>query len=412
MAKIKATIKNSIYLTSAIVLNKLIFLIFIIFLGRKFGATVVGQYAYLFAVVGMFFFDLGYGGLVVRTIAKHRKKTALLIGNVLVFEIAVSVFRFAALLVFIFFAQNNAAFEKALIITMLTSLFSLLSAKIAYVFAAHQKFIFVLLQEFFGNITTLIIGVTLLSNWHSDVAIIAIALAFLAGEFVSFCLSSFFMLRYFPVPVFRHEKRTLRWIFKNGWPFSISSIFSNINSKLNMIILQAFTNFATVGLFAVIQKLLSTIESIASSLLSAVYPVFSALHRKSIYKLKKFYNKIYAFFVAVNMLIIFCVFIAGGAVVLFLYGDEFKGAILPLKLFSFAIAMVLISNLNFTLLNSAHREKTVMWLIVIFTIFGFLLDVFAVWQFGLYGLVASSLITLVALLYVQHGIIRRMFSKA
>ncbi len=135
-------------------------------------------------------------------------------------------------------------------------------------------------------------------------------------------------------------------VSKIGFPFLISSLFSALYYKSDVVLLAKMKSETEAGLYSAAMRIIEAQMFIPLTLMNSIYPILSKLFQERISVFKNFFIKSLGSFLAIGSIIAVAMFIFAPLIIRILYGSAYSGSSGVLKILS---VMLLIYFVNFLL---------------------------------------------------------------
>ena len=311
---------------SKILIGAFLFLSQII-LARVLGPEGLGAYNLFLAINGMALLlgSLGFGTASIYLLNKEKKNFSQLFSNSIIFGFAwgLSLSFITFLLSILFPAAFNGLSYKYVVIALATIPFVILYNYCLPLLLAKFKIItwsaFSVLYSIF--ILLLSIVFVLFFGWGIEGAIYAVLMTVLINFILIFfhLLKSYKLIQRFDFPLFLNQ-------LKFGISTYLGDIFSTINFKLNVFVVNIFLGVLNVGYYSVSYNIAALIFVIPYSLQQVLYPAWSSVSEEEVdQKTPRVARQAFLFSL---LSAVFLAFI-GRLFILFFYGRDFLPSITP-----------------------------------------------------------------------------------
>ena len=353
--KARRIAKNSLLLFLAQAYSTLTLFIYIPLLTRYLGQENYGRYNYAYAFVGLFqvlaFF--GTHQILIRETARDKEKAGLYFGNLLIIKLVLTAITMALIL----FAANLRGFspEDRLIIyicaaEMMIRIYA--NANVA-VFRAFQRMEYEFLLLFIDRSVALI-GILLVIYFR--LGLIAVFLAFLASAVMRGIVSFSISLTKFVKPRLELQFSLWKYFLAAAMPIGMSLGIRRIYERQGTVILEGTRNIAEVGLFAGALRIYQLTNLAASSLVGALFPIFSELATSSAERLIKVYQTGLKFLLLLSLPICGVIIFWADDLTRVILGPEFVKTSMALRILAPAIILSFLGYLSSSLLRSADQQ--------------------------------------------------------
>ncbi|MBL7053994.1 oligosaccharide flippase family protein [Patescibacteria group bacterium] len=353
-----STAKNTFYLVIAYVYQKLIALLYFIFLARYLGAINFGKYTFAITFVAFFsiLIDFGLFPVLTREIARNKSNTIKYFGNILLFSIIIGLATFFLIYWVVNFFEYEPILKTLVYVSFLIVFLDTLALLIYHVFRGFLNLKF----ESIGIIvhkTVMLLSGLFLIYFKAD--LIWLMMPLLIGAFFYLGNAIFFLkkeLNIWPIPRFDWPK--LKPLLILAWPFFIAMLFGKIYGTADTILLKHISGDKFVGWYMASQKLaVSFLVLVAGSLGTVLYPAFSYYFVRSKKYLNDLFHKgiFYLMFIAIPL--VFGFLLLSKEIILFIYGKDYLSARFSLIFISLAIPFMFFDYIIAGFLNACDKQK-------------------------------------------------------
>lgn len=353
-----STAKNTFYLLSAYIYQKLISLFYFILLARYLGADSFGKYTFALSFAALFsvLIDFGLFLVLTREIARDRSKSKEYFSNILGFNIIAGL----SVLILIYIVINalgypvvtkNLVYFSAIIILLDT-----IALSFYYLFRGHLNMKYESLGIILHKTILLFVGIVLI---YLKVQVVLMLLPLLIGSFFYLGNAIFFLKRklgFWPIP--RFNKKILKSLLKISWPFFIAAGFAKLYATSDIILLSYMAGDKSVGLYNAAMKLVNAfLLLIAGSLSTALYPSLSYYFIKSKQQLSSLFTKSVFYLMLMTIPLMTGLLILAEPIIVFVYGIEYLSAVIILTLLTLSIPFMFLDFIISALLNACEKQK-------------------------------------------------------
>lgn len=380
-------VKNIQYVGFVQIINYVFPLITIPYVSRIIGPEYFGIINYATAFMGYFVMLISYGFdlSATRRIAQNPDDfkqidnvfSEILNARIVLFFI--SLFLFSLAINFIAPLKNNLKITMLLFVMILSNVFTP-----QYIYQGMQN-----LKIFAkGNLIKSIISTILIFlfiNKQSDyVFLVAINVLLTLGMSIVFLFHAkkTYNLRFKFLPI----KKTISIIWSEKIIF-LSSVVISLYTTTNIVLLGFFDDLKNIGFFTTSQNLVNITTTVLTVPLStALYPKLGFAFSKSKetgLKLAKQILPVIFYFIILSCLILF---LFAPLIINFLYGDEFKNSILPMRIMAFCPLIISLSNFfAIQIMLNLNLDKVVFKVILVCSVFGLMSNILMSHKWGYIG---------------------------
>lgn len=349
--------KNSAVLFLAQAYSTLTLFVYIPLLTRYLGQDGYGRYSYAYAFVGLFqvIATLGLHEIFIRETARNKDKAGLYFGNLLILKVILTVVAMA--LIFAAAILRGMTPEDLLIIgicatEMMIRIYVNLNVSI---FRAFEKMEYELLLMFLDR-TVGLVGILLVI--HLRLGLIAVFVAFLASAVVRGLVAFALTLARFVRPRLGLDMSLWKHFTVASIPIGISLGIQRVYERQGTVILEGTRGVGEVGLYAGALRIYGLSSLAASSLIGALFPVFSQLAISSQERLAKMYQTGLKFLLLLSLPASGAIVIWADDIALLILGPEFVMTSTALRVLAPAIPISFLGYLSSSTLRSADRQAT------------------------------------------------------
>ncbi|HEX9075276.1 MAG TPA: oligosaccharide flippase family protein, partial [Anaerolineae bacterium] len=279
-SQVQVVAKNSLLPMGTSLLMKVMDLAFALFSLRVLGPTGTGRYAW---AVGLWLFantitDFGLGILLTREVSRDRTLANRYLTNSLILRVAlwaISLIPFG-LLAAIYMAFFNVTADTAFALGLLLIgiLPSTLSASLAFLFNAYERFEYRVAVDVMTRIVSITLGVIALLLGYGYVGLAAVSI--LTNLFT---LAAFYLLvrTTLFVPRLEIDRGLVRWMFLESYPLMLNNLLSSLFFRIDAMILLPLKGDTVLGYYSTAYKFIEALNFIPSNFTLAIFPALSRL---------------------------------------------------------------------------------------------------------------------------------------
>jgi len=402
--------KNTLYLTTAYVIQKILAFVYFALLARFLGADSVGKYVFALSFTTIFsiFIDLGLSPVLTRETAKKKEKANDFLSSVFTFKIIISLIVYG-LIVLVINLLGYPEITKNLVylagLVMLLDSFTLSSYAI---FRGYQN----LKYEGIGTIIyqCIVLGFGGLAI-VLKLPLFVFILVLVAASVFNFCFSSILLYKKLLIrPRFRINKEVLKFLFKIALPFAIAGIFIKVYSYVDQVLLSKMAGDAALGFYSVGYKLTFALQFIPAAFGASIFPAFSQFYAYSKEKLSQTFEKAVSYLSIIAFPITAGTFVLADKIILKIYGSEYSASILVLRILICAMIFIFLNYPLGSVLNACDRQKYNTVNIGIAMVFNVILNLVLIPHYSYLGAAIAALssyclLTLLGIYWVSKTII-------
>ncbi len=272
--------KNSLLPMATSLLMKGLDIAFAFFWLRVLGPTGTGRYGW---AVTIWFFantitDFGLGILLTREVSRDRAQANRYLTNTAILRV---ILWLASLLPFggiatIYVAFFNVTLDTAfaLVLLLIGILPSTLSASLAFLFNAYERFEYRVAVDVVTRIVSIALGVIALLLGYGYVGLAGVSI--LTNLFT---LTAFYYLvrATLFVPHWNVDGALIRWMFFESFPLMLNNLLSSLFFRIDVLILQPLKGDTVLGYYQTAYKFIDALNFIPSNFTLAIFPALARL---------------------------------------------------------------------------------------------------------------------------------------
>lgn len=409
--KINNIAKNTSYLTTALVLQKIISLTYFTLLARNLGAANLGKYYFAISFVTIFaiFIDLGLVNVITRELAKKKEDAQHFIGNIISIKLPLVVLTVIAAIVTINlldYPQITIQLVYLASICMVADSFTNTFYGIA---RAHHNLLFESIGSVVFQIIVLALGLTAV---YSGFNLLWVMAALVTASLFNFFFSLGVVWKKIGVkikPVFDKQKSFS--IIQLTVPFGLFALFQRFYMHFDSVLLSLMAGDKYVGYYQIAFKIVFALQFLPMAFVASLYPAMSNYWLNNREQLSITFER------AIKYLMIISIPISAGVValadkIILIFKNDFLNAVLPMQIIIISLLFIFINFPIGSLLNACDRQKQNTANMVIATILSIILNLILIPRFQAVGasitvLATNALITVLGFYWASKTIYYR-----
>ncbi|MEA2038025.1 MAG: flippase [Nanoarchaeota archaeon] len=356
MSSAKTIAKNTAFLFSTSVLDKIVSFFIVIVITRFLGDVGFGKYSFAFAFIAMFtiFPNFGVSTYILREISKDKSKTKELIGNAVALRLLIALIVFSiAIVIAKFWPKTNEIF-LGIILVAIYSFFGMFTSLTKILFTAYEKNEFTLYSITLEKIITLILSYYVLTKGYG---LNVLLLVFVFSNFINSVYNYIITYRHFVKVSFSIDLKLWKSIIKNSIPFWFTLLFQRIYYKTDTIMLTAMKNYAVTGWYNAASTLTAALTFIPDIIIFATFPAMSRFHHtNSNENLRLLYHKSAYYVLSIGIPLSIGISLLAQRLILFIYKEQFIKSGIILQVLSWSLIFVFVNGIMGYLLNSINKQ--------------------------------------------------------
>lgn len=355
MSTMPRIFKNTGILIAGDVIDKLIYLVLVIYLTRYLGAIGFGKYSFVLAFLVFFRIvtDLGINMILVREVCRDPTKASKLMGNAAVIKLVLSFSAIALAAIIISLLPSPTDTTTYVYILSAILLFDSFSLLFSRIFQVELKMkYFVLANLIYRALSAGLIFLIIFSKGTLLQIIIVLVFSSFIRLMVNYLCS-----RKFVRPKFKIDFELWRFLARESWPLALAGIFIIIFTRIDQVMLSMMRGDAAVGYYAASVNLVEALGIIPNAFMLSVFPLLSRffatsrdIHKRT-YALSFKYMAILAIPIAVGTTLL------ANPIIPFIYGNQFLPSVIVLQILIWANVFIFTGTIHYQLLISASKQK-------------------------------------------------------
>ena len=397
-------LRNTSWLISSQIIQMIISLFIGMITARYLGPSNYGILNYTASFTTFFtpLCTLGFNGIIVRELVSKKELQGETIGTCIVLRLCSSI---SSIIIILFLVKVlNSDDEVLLLVSVLQSLQLVFNTfdTIEYWFQAK-------LESKYTAIARIIS--------YSVVAIYKVTILVLGKDVVWFAFSNtldvivlalLFLLLYF-----RKGKQKFSFSLHRGkemlmisYNFIISGLMVACYGQMDKIMLGQFLDLTSVGLYSTALYICTLWTFVLNAIINSANPLIFEAKEKSEHLYRKRITQLYAsiIWISFSIAIIFCIF--ARPIILILYGKEYLGATIPLRIISWYTAFSFLGSARNSWLICESKVKYEKYFAGIGAFSNFILNILMIPAFGINGAAFATLLTQIITNFIVPYIIK------
>ncbi|MDD2646697.1 MAG: flippase [Patescibacteria group bacterium] len=349
--------RNSIYLLSGSVVQKILAFVYFIFLARFLGPDSVGKYTFAisFAAIFSIFIDLGLNQFLIREAARDEEKARGYFYNIISVKLITSAIIYLLIVIAVKLLPYPEITRQLVYLAGLVIVLENLANTNYSVLRGWQNLKYEGLGLGIYQVIVLATGLVILFA-HLPLPYLIIPL--ILASIFNFLNGMFFLRKKRSIKIsLKLDKATIRGMIKVSLPFFWSGLFGTVFSYIDVVLLSRLANDQAVGFYSAAGKIPAGLRMFPIALVSALYPAacFYFINNKE--ELKRILEQIIFYIILFTVPLAVGLWVLAEPAILILFGDKFLSAVPALKILSWSMLFVFLDYVFFTVLNAIGQEK-------------------------------------------------------
>lgn len=352
-----SVIKNTSFLTSASILQKVISFVYFTVIARFVGEANTGQYfvAMTFSTIFAVVADFGLGPVLTRETARTPEDTDKNLKTVFWTKIFFGIFTYFLLVTVVNFLGYDNLTKNLIYLSGITMFFDNLHSVFYNVFRARKNLFFESVGVVSSQFITLLIGTTaILLHWPLYWLIIAYIIpSFCNFIFSATALKKVYNLRY----SLGWDYRVFKQFVVLALPFALAGILSRLYSYSDTLLMTKMLSAKELGWWSVPYKITFAFQFIPVALSASVYPVFSSLYIENREKIDVLFAKSLRYLLTIVFPIVAGLFVLAEQLIVKIYTPAYLPSVPVLRILLISLVFSYLSFVTGALLNAINRQK-------------------------------------------------------
>ncbi|MEM3122426.1 MAG: flippase, partial [Candidatus Pacearchaeota archaeon] len=347
--------KNSLYLFLGYFIGGAILFILNTTIARYLGASLYGDYSFIFAFISFFTIIANFGidVIVVKELVAKKIDAKKMLSTSLILRTILSIVAIILSIIIILVLPTGEIVRRGVILISLSLLFSSLTLSCISFFQARLEMIFFFLIETISKI--LYAGIIFVVFWQK-LGYLALIVCYVLMTFLQFLLSYLFVKRKINIK-WKLDKETAKYIIKESWPLAIMLLLASIYYRIDTIMLSFMKTSREVGYYAAAYNFAGVFTIIATAIGESLFPLLSETWKKA----KKRFSQTASF--GVKYLTIIALPIATSLTLLgkesinFLYGEAYLPSVTAFQILLWGTFLIFITAIFESIVIATGKQK-------------------------------------------------------
>jgi O-antigen/teichoic acid export membrane protein len=394
-------LKNSFAPMVTQLANRLVDLAFAIVVARVLGPATVGEYAFAVVLIGYFqiFTDFGLGTLLTREVAQNRSRAREYLANIIGLRLALVAASLPVLASVV--ALYWSAFDLTTAGALTIAFFALglipgaLSASYSAVFYAYEKMEYPAMLTSIATLLRVALG---LAAVFSGLGIAGLGAASLVVNLVTALIFWRLLATTFFRPTWRFDWAAARRLWFLSFPLMINNFLSSVFFRIDVLLLKPMQGDAATGYYTTAYKFIDGLNIIPSFFTLAVFPIFSRYAVTSTSSLRFGFERSLKLLLIISLPITVLTTLLAGPIILLLFGEEFRPAIIALQILIWFLPFSYINSITHYVLIALNRQRYLTFAFIIGVAFNIAANLVVIPGFSYPGAALVTVLSEVVLL--------------
>jgi O-antigen/teichoic acid export membrane protein len=348
--------KNTTWLTSAYILQKIFAFVYFTLIARWLGATDIGSYIFAISLATILavFIDFGLSPVLIRESSRFQEKANKYLNNTITVKLILAVITYLALVIIINLLHKDPMTQIMVYLAGLIMVVDSFVLSFWGIFRAWQNLKYEATSIVINQIIIITVG---LAGVLLKFPLYILVIALLAGSIFNL-IYSFTLIKTklkFKLKL-QWDKNILKTLFKIAIPFALAAIFTRVYSYIDQILLSVLIGDQSVGWYAVAFKITYAMQFIPAAFAAAIFPAMSHYYVCEKEKLVNIFEKTMYFLIIFSIPIAIGIASLADKIILYLYTAEYEPSIITLQILVFAVIAIFLSYPVGSILNACDKQ--------------------------------------------------------
>lgn len=371
---------------------------------RIYGVSGYGIFNIIVSFPALFFIivDFGYNAIGTRELSKDESKIGIVLGNILILRTVIFIFIFALIFLVLQFLPYTTFIKTGIILSSLTIFTTTLFSTANIGFQVRLRYDFSRLALSIGSLF-LLVWIVLFSWFKSN--LIILSFGYILGGFVS-AISAFYFLKLLKIiPKIKFDKNLCKYLTYSSFSIGLMFIFSQINFKMDSILLSflnlpptfGLSNVEAVGIYGIAYKVFEVSLIVPTFFMNSVYPLMIKKNLESFENLVDVAKKSSLFLLAVGFIASIAGFFLSDFFIKLIAGSGFGLSSSVLKILFSGLFIFYITQPMSWFIVTLGKEKLLPYVYFLAAVLNIVLNVLFIPKFSFF---ASAYITWISELFI------------
>jgi O-antigen/teichoic acid export membrane protein len=382
--------RNALVRLSGEIVAKATSLVFFVTMARELGRGGFGAFMFALGLTGALVICAGFGtdDLTAREVARDRSRAGRFVADVVSLKTVTMTVLLLGAVVVVSLGNFSPDTLPAVVLVGAGVAIEAVSRTWYSVFQAHERLDLVSLSVIVQRTSTAVVGVILLKL---GAGVVTAAIVFMAGSVVGL-LTAMFSARRLGIAVDRPDRRRWGGLLRAGWPIGVSGLLFVLLLRLDVTLLSFLSGEAEVGIYAAAYRLVEATQFLAWAISAAMLPWLARAQRvPASDSLARGYGLGLKAMIGILLPIGLVFVLFAQPLVDVLYGNAFRGAVLPLQLLGLTSALYGIQNFSSTTFVARDSPSVFARAVAIVVVLNLACNLYAIPRYGADGAAATAL---------------------
>lgn len=385
--------KNTTFLTSALVFQKVLTFLYYIFLARMIGPADIGKFVFAMSFTTIFtvLVDLGLSQVLTREIARTRENSGTYLSNVVGIKMILSLVALTVVTVLINLMNYPALTKQLVYLASVVMILDSFQLVFYAVFRGFQNLKYEAIGMSSGQILIFLVG---LVGLKLGAPLHILVIAVMAGSLFQFIFSYILISKKLRIKIcIKLEKSILKYLFAIAVPFALYGIFVKVYTYLDSVLLSKLAGDAEVGWYGIAYKVTFALQFVPAAFAAAIFPAMSAYFISDKNQLARVFERSMYYLMIVAIPLSVGIGTLADRFIPSLYSASFVGSVLPLQILISGLLFIFLNYPVGSLLNACNRQTTNTIIMGITMVISVTLNIILIPRYQAAGAAITSLVS-------------------
>ena len=392
MINYRRIFKNSVFITTGLLIDGFILFIVGVLSARYLGVETFGYFILILTIVNLFQI-LANGGMVnitIREIARTKEQTQKILSATLTLAILILSILFLLIHIGLIFFQPEPHLKTTIYLLSLSALITIHAALHAAVLRAYEDMLRVAVTALSQKITLLL---SVLVAIHFDWGIEGIAYAYFMASLVNWLIYFIWVKIFYVRITWLIDLNYWQFLIKEAIPLGVSMLLRRVTIHTDTFLLAIFSTVIAVGLFNSAYQPIQMLEGAILALSGVLFPVFSRLAKESMPDFQHLFSLSVRFFIILSAPLVVWLLLLSQALISLIYGAAYQEASGVLAVLGFTLFFLMPGALFFAVFSALNRQRLFLLLTAIGFIINVSLDILLIPRYDYLGAAIATFLT-------------------
>lgn len=398
--KIANIAKNTSYFTVALILQKIISLVYFTIYARVLGPEDLGKYyfAISFTTIFSIVMDLGLTNLLTREVAKDQSQAKRLLSSALGIKFALGAVNLILITVIITVTGYDPLIMTLIAVSVLSMIFDSFSTLFFAFSRAFHNLKYESISAVLSQAVTLIISLLV---FHYQGNLVALMWAQVASSAFALIYSARALKSVWSLSL----RPTWSWVIAKGLllsavPFGLYAIANRFYNYIDSVLLFQLAGDSAVGIYQIPFRAVNALQFLPIAFIASLYPALSDYWQNNRQQLVITFERAmkYSLIIAVPLSIGLAIL---SSAVVKIFASGYESAVLPLQLSCLTVFFMFMNYPVGSLLNACDRQRVNTRNMIIVAVLSVLINLLLIPKLGVMGAVTTAVIS-TALLFTLN----------